>query len=495
MKDQTMKGGKSEMEKTMKKIGILAVLGMFVFGMVPLGIAQENSFGSFSNSGSGSSDSSGSSNSDSSGSSGDSSSGSSSGNSGSGSSKSGSGSGSSGSGSNSGSLTFDDDDETKTDDLSSGIFGSGDSDDDFDSGSSGYSDDDDSDDLFEELEKFVPNYLRGDVNSDGVVDVSDMAMLIIYINSKVKPELNMDNADYNIDGNVNWFDVVGLANYLFMDPGILGDVNGDGNIDVADSIMLFAYLRGEQVIVNLANSDFNLDNEIDREDPLEILEYLFGLDEENGLDDELEDARRHKPDNDSFSFPVIAIYGYGLELKFVLYEKRSARNEPQIEVTDKFYSGRIGIMNGVDYRVRGSDLTSLKLYDSSGRGSVEDFTVDPMKERLGTADFDFDDQTVSLNFNSGDTEIYKIEEIRREPVKVTDREVIDKDDDDNSDRRNRKLDSDDDNLDFGKKVRNLFKDKEDDGASAIDSDTSGREVRNTFWIRFRDRIRNFFRSR
>jgi len=56
--------------------------------------------------------------------------------------------------------------------------------------------------------------LKGDVNGDGIVNISDVTTLIDYLLSDNSPGIQLENADLNIDGNVNISDVTVLIDNL-----------------------------------------------------------------------------------------------------------------------------------------------------------------------------------------------------------------------------------------------------------------------------------------
>ena len=59
--------------------------------------------------------------------------------------------------------------------------------------------------------------LRGDVNEDGKVNISDVTALISYLLSGNTDGTNTDNADCNMDSTTNISDVTALINYLLSD--------------------------------------------------------------------------------------------------------------------------------------------------------------------------------------------------------------------------------------------------------------------------------------
>ena len=58
------------------------------------------------------------------------------------------------------------------------------------------------------------NYPRGDVNEDGVVNITDVTVLINYLLSQDPTIVNISNADCNLNATVTISDVTVLINYL-----------------------------------------------------------------------------------------------------------------------------------------------------------------------------------------------------------------------------------------------------------------------------------------
>ena len=57
-------------------------------------------------------------------------------------------------------------------------------------------------------------FLRGDVNGDGSVNISDVTALIDYLLSGNASGINLSGADCNQDSSVNISDVTSLIDYL-----------------------------------------------------------------------------------------------------------------------------------------------------------------------------------------------------------------------------------------------------------------------------------------
>ena len=62
-----------------------------------------------------------------------------------------------------------------------------------------------------------PAFLRGDVNDDGFVTITDVTALINYLLTDDATGINLDAADCNLNDSVNISDVTALINYLLTD--------------------------------------------------------------------------------------------------------------------------------------------------------------------------------------------------------------------------------------------------------------------------------------
>ena len=58
------------------------------------------------------------------------------------------------------------------------------------------------------------HYIRGDVNGDGIISVSDITYLIDYLLTGYAPQIHIESADCNINGSISIEDVTYLIDYL-----------------------------------------------------------------------------------------------------------------------------------------------------------------------------------------------------------------------------------------------------------------------------------------
>ena len=131
--------------------------------------------------------------------------------------------------------------------------------------------------------------LFGDVNTDGIINETDMSLLSQYLNDEIS--LNDDqliNADVNSDGNVDKIDSLILEKHLggselfntlpYTDEIIFGDVNLDGILDGNDMVKLGRYVEKIETFneKQLFNADLNLDGFVDKIDSLILAKHFGG---------------------------------------------------------------------------------------------------------------------------------------------------------------------------------------------------------------------------
>ena len=73
-----------------------------------------------------------------------------------------------------------------------------------------------------------PQYICGDANADGIVNISDAVYLVTYIFSGGPAPVPLLSGDANCDGVVNISDAVYLISYIFGGGPAPCDPNGDG---------------------------------------------------------------------------------------------------------------------------------------------------------------------------------------------------------------------------------------------------------------------------
>jgi hypothetical protein len=156
------------------------------------------------------------------------------------------------------------------------------------------------------------SFIRGDVNSDGVVNDDDICALECYIHGEATCSLTgapcssalmscFLAADVDDNGSVNLSDLTYLYLYLHSggsqpsapfptcgvdptdpQPGndccgfIRGDANGDAAIDISDAVYLIAYIFSGGPAPNpLLAGDANCDSTVDISDAVYLIAYIF----------------------------------------------------------------------------------------------------------------------------------------------------------------------------------------------------------------------------
>lgn len=110
----------------------------------------------------------------------------------------------------------------------------------------------------------------GDVNDDGEVSYEDFNLIKSAVDSGKEIEATEAN-DINKDGKVDFFDLVALKD-LLNHTNIKGDVNGDGIVDLSDKALFLKALKsgemspvfdadGKFLNITLENSQFAFDED------------------------------------------------------------------------------------------------------------------------------------------------------------------------------------------------------------------------------------------
>ena len=121
-------------------------------------------------------------------------------------------------------------------------------------------------------------FAAGDINKDGVVDVSDYEYLKTYLEGSSGYSCDSKVADIDGDGNITNSDLNILKNRLETSGTLtyqLGDANKDGQVDESDITYMERYLAGWLGYSNPEYGDMNSNGVIDSTD-LSLLKSLVG---------------------------------------------------------------------------------------------------------------------------------------------------------------------------------------------------------------------------
>jgi len=92
----------------------------------------------------------------------------------------------------------------------------------------GYSSDANGNWIPDECDGYEPEYVCGDANADGIVNVSDAVWIINYVFVGGDPPLPLEAGDANCDDICNVSDAVWIINYVFVGGNEPCDTDGDG---------------------------------------------------------------------------------------------------------------------------------------------------------------------------------------------------------------------------------------------------------------------------
>ena len=134
--------------------------------------------------------------------------------------------------------------------------------------------------------------LKGDANKDGKVDTLDGARISQYLEG-MYDDINLENADVNLDGEITQRDVDLVMKYIVgiiaslphvceYDDGVCacgvlkGDANKDGKVDTLDGARILQYLEGTLENIDKENADVDLDGKVTEKDAEIIMSYTVG---------------------------------------------------------------------------------------------------------------------------------------------------------------------------------------------------------------------------
>lgn len=114
--------------------------------------------------------------------------------------------------------------------------------------------------------------IRGDVNGDGKINITDVTILSAYLAKKINlDKTKIARADYDGNGSVTTMDRDLIAQIV--KGGIKpGDMNGDGKINITDITRVAAYVAGKIQLSDemLKIADVDKNGKVDKEDILLI---------------------------------------------------------------------------------------------------------------------------------------------------------------------------------------------------------------------------------
>jgi len=114
--------------------------------------------------------------------------------------------------------------------------------------------------------------IRGDVNGDGKINVTDVTILSAYLAKKINlDKTKMARADYDGNGSVTTRDR-DLITQIVKGGIKPGDMNGDGKINITDVTRVAAYVAGKIQLSDemLKIADVDKNGKVDNEDRILI---------------------------------------------------------------------------------------------------------------------------------------------------------------------------------------------------------------------------------
>ncbi|MBR3624422.1 MAG: hypothetical protein IKN43_13870, partial [Selenomonadaceae bacterium] len=121
--------------------------------------------------------------------------------------------------------------------------------------------------------------IKGDINNDGKVTVSDVNLLNKFFNDEIS-SAHLYNEDVNGDGELNKDDLESVKNLVkygkIQKPsGVRGDINNDGVFNfLEDGVALLNRLKGKDTETEIYNEDVNGDGIVNMDD-VKAIENIF----------------------------------------------------------------------------------------------------------------------------------------------------------------------------------------------------------------------------
>lgn len=125
-------------------------------------------------------------------------------------------------------------------------------------------------------DSFSIKFMKGDLNGDEIINVTDMAMMNSHF-KLIKPLNDPSAADLNWDGKLNVTDRVIMAQHIKAQKAIhTGDADGDKAVTTDDITAISRHIKGIKALSKSGQyaADVNGDNKINVTDIAKIAAYL-----------------------------------------------------------------------------------------------------------------------------------------------------------------------------------------------------------------------------
>ncbi|HNS46441.1 MAG TPA: FISUMP domain-containing protein, partial [Bacteroidales bacterium] len=114
------------------------------------------------------------------------------------------------------------------------------------------------------------DFICGDVNKDGLVNVLDIISMVNYIMGGSPSPFNTDAADITADGGINVLDIIALVNIILQVPGIpcpcIGFVSYEGQtyqtVQIGEQCWFKENLNVGTMVISNSGGDLQIDNDI-----------------------------------------------------------------------------------------------------------------------------------------------------------------------------------------------------------------------------------------
>jgi hypothetical protein len=136
-----------------------------------------------------------------------------------------------------------------------------------------------------ESEKTAENFLLGDINGDGSVNIIDgllVARFVRFGETNLTPAEMARRGDFNGDGSVTIHDANEISRFAAgLEGNLIGDVNGDSEISPVDALLVARFIQLGEATIPAATmalyGDFDEDGSVTLQDAIAISRYAAGF--------------------------------------------------------------------------------------------------------------------------------------------------------------------------------------------------------------------------